>query len=266
MRAAALLCLLGVGSGCAPELDEEQLVKDLRILGIRAEPPELRLGGPTPSFAVDALVVDPTAPDGLHDWELWLCSADGPLCDAASANVLLRRDRTRLTEIRHDFEPDEEVLRQAHELYPQLDWIPLTLELRVFDDDGPAVRGVKRLRLLGSSAELRARNPRIETIKHDGTLLGGPIPLAPCREVVLSIWIRDPGVGHSLDRYTTRGSADFAMPTLDLSNFDYPDLAVAWDPCSPTGPPVGDAAYLWLVLRDGMGGIDWAEVKGTLSP
>jgi hypothetical protein len=266
MRAAALLCLIALAAGCAPEFDEEQLVKDLRILGIRAEPPELRLGGPTPSIAVDALVVDPTAPDRLHDWELWLCSADGPLCDAASASALLRRDRTRLDQIRHSLVLDEEMLRRAHELYPQLDWIPLTLELRVLDDGGPTVRGVKRLRLLGSTAELRAQNPRITTIKQGGALLGDPISLAPCRQVVLSIWIRDPGVGHSLDLYTSRGTADLTSPPLDMSTFDFPNLAVAWDPCSPTGPPTGGAAFLWLVLRDGMGGIDWAEVRGALSP
>ena len=265
MRAAALL-VLALAAGCAPEFDEEQLVKDLRILGIRAEPPELRLGGPAPTINLDALVVDPGAPDRLRDWELWLCSADGPLCDAASASALLRRDRTRLDEIRHALVPDEDLLRRAHELYPQLDWIPLTLELRVLQEGGPTVRGVKRLRLLGSTAELRAQNPRIETIKQGGALLGGPIPLPSCREVVLSIWIRDPGIGHSLDLYTTRGSADLTSPPLDMSTFDFPDLAVAWDPCAQTGPTTGGAAFLWLVLRDGMGGIDWAEVQGALSP
>ena len=32
---------MAVGAGCLPDLDREGLVKDLRILGIRAEPAEL---------------------------------------------------------------------------------------------------------------------------------------------------------------------------------------------------------------------------------
>jgi hypothetical protein len=131
----AFLAALLAAAGCTPDFDKEYLVKDLRILAMRAEPPELIVKVPCdpnsealtcvkllqklgsagtidlsslhleslPTVRVDALAVDPTAPSDLVDWTIHACTPEGKTCDDASQSVLVQTGRSRLDQIQVDF-------------------------------------------------------------------------------------------------------------------------------------------------------------------
>jgi hypothetical protein len=273
MNRMLLTAACAVLLGCMPELDEAWQVKDLRLLGIRAEPPEILVPQGTsatlPSVTVDALVVDPASPaDQLHDWELWVCTPDSELCDEAEMSTLLHRGRTRLDAIRHSFVPAEPLCRRALELSPG--WlqyagrVPLALELRLLEEGVTFARGTKSL-YLGAPDTPGTEpnsNPSIDRIEVNGALLAGPLGLEGCGAVDLAVWTSDgedspyPELFVSQGSFSTTGSfGDPADPSA---------LTASWSPCGAGS--ARDGAALWIVLRDGRGGIDWAEVQAILAP
>lgn len=165
---AWLTALLGVllGSGCTPDFDEPWLVKDLRILAISANPPEVILPGEPSGVSssdaaawlaqldlaalrvnLDVLAVDPERPDRAVDWEIWACSAEESFCkDDAAFSARLVRSRSTLSAIRYTFTPTLPLLLAAFEADPfrAFGGLPLTLEVRI-DDGEREVRGFKRL-------------------------------------------------------------------------------------------------------------------------
>jgi hypothetical protein len=97
MRAAALLTLLL--AACGEGLPDPTLVEGLRVLAVRAEPPELRAGGAT-TTELTPLVVRPDgqAPDRIawshcRDWDLnansFTCPFDGGDADALGEGATL---------------------------------------------------------------------------------------------------------------------------------------------------------------------------------
>lgn len=73
MRRALLLPFLVASAACTDELPKPELIADLRILALRAEPPEGTVGT---TVALDALVVTPDpAPSVARTW--WACVAAG---------------------------------------------------------------------------------------------------------------------------------------------------------------------------------------------
>jgi hypothetical protein len=280
LRAVALsgaIALLLAGA-CMPEFDEEWEVKDLRILGIRAEPPELLLSESTQLVTVDALVVNPgSPPERLYYWEIWICTPGGEVCDGAELRYLLRRDRTTLDQIRHRFFLSAELQRQTVEIFEQwgieVDRVPMRVELRIFQDNGPVVRGLKRIYLeqIESPGKQPISNPRLEKVVVDGEPLAGPIRNAPCRSVELLAWVEEPAdetedqaeffeVYTSQGSFTTRLSAVAGgwMPAQagEPNGLVPPGLSMVWNPCGAR-----DLAHLWIVVRNGWGGIDWQEVQ-----
>ena len=273
MRKETALCAIVLLVGCMPEFDEEWLVKDLRILGIRAEPPEVLLPAesiPLPPITVDALVGNPAAPSSqLFTWELWVCTPESRLCDGATMQTLLRRDSTTLGDITHHFVLSDSFRRTALELFAkwraEAGWVPLTLELRIFQfqHGGPVIRGVKQTRLADANIPGREpnNNPKLQRVEVDGQPLTNPIRIDRCRTVELSVWVDDPDAKGSvgLDVYTSQGR--FTSRSSGESSF-----AVHWNPCSrDDNAPVNDEAYLWLVVRDGRGGIDWLELELSIA-
>ncbi len=71
VRRLALLCLALVG--CAEAWSPESIVEDLRVIGVRAEPAELK---PGESASLSALILDPSRP-GKKNTVLWIgCDPD----------------------------------------------------------------------------------------------------------------------------------------------------------------------------------------------
>ena len=175
-----LLQLLGVGcliaGACTPDFEEESVVKDLRILGMRATPPEIiKATSPDvwPPVKVDALVVDPTLKAGeTVEWEFWGCGVSGsksvadgsgssagtqPGCcpfdqdkcteDLNKGIVKLKSGQTTPDKIETPVELTKELYKAALLADSQkgLGGVPIKVELRVRRAGKPWQVGVKRL-------------------------------------------------------------------------------------------------------------------------
>lgn len=148
---------------CTPDFDAVSVVKDLRILAIRAEPPEILL--PTspdvwPPVKVDALVVDPTLKKGeTVEWEMWGCGVSsrsktccpipGDTCveDLKAGVVKIGAGSGAPESISATVVLTKEMYRSA--LYADsqkgLGGVPIVVELRVRRKGQPWQVGVKRL-------------------------------------------------------------------------------------------------------------------------
>lgn len=179
VRAGLVGALCLAPFGCAPSFDDIWEVKDLRVLAIQAEPPEVLLrDAPNildrdtttiawPPVMVSALATDPRDPGREVDWQVWACTAEereGCSTDAALRWPLRRDDggdcvlaadldrdgpamRSALDNIGCRFTPSVEMVRASLEADPYQGFggIPLTVEFRLLDGDNPPVRAYKRL-------------------------------------------------------------------------------------------------------------------------
>jgi len=93
-RARLTVVLIGAGllaQGCTPDFEDAWVVRDLRILAMKATPPEVlfdAIPSRMPPVRLEALVAHPDDPDPVVAWELWVCSADKTRCDAARVKYL----------------------------------------------------------------------------------------------------------------------------------------------------------------------------------
>lgn len=160
---AAVHVLLALGlSSCTPDFEDPWLVKDLRILGINATPPEqiLRLdsGDVTTIPAeellaaaleqllpvdLELLVADPRDPEREVQWEVWACTPEEGFCDGAALEKRLGSGRTPPSEIRFTLLPDAELLLASLEADPFRGFggLPVIVEFRVIDDVATAEGG-----------------------------------------------------------------------------------------------------------------------------
>jgi len=141
------LCLLA----CTPDFDDAWLVKDLRILAMRADPPEViapSLADPLPPVSVDVLAVDPSHdPTRTMHWEAWVCSAEEQHCADAQFKQQLKAAETALSEVTLDgFVASPELLQACLDADPLHGFggLPVMIEVRL-DDGEHRVRAVKRL-------------------------------------------------------------------------------------------------------------------------
>jgi hypothetical protein len=89
MRWTFAVALAAIAAGCAGDVPSPTLVEDLRVLAIRAEPPEVLVdgpGAPLGSVTFDALVVDPRGLATSYTWSF---------CPVASAETCGDYDRKR---------------------------------------------------------------------------------------------------------------------------------------------------------------------------
>lgn len=284
MRGLLALALLGA-TGCTPEFDEVWLVKDLRILALRAEPPEVLvpLGVTTfPKVKVTALVVDPLAPAGaLFDWELWACSAEESRCDEARTRTLITAARSTLDAITTEVSLDVNLYLASILADPLKGFggVPVMVELRVRRDAFEA-RAVKRI-VYGApipAQKTANANPSIAKVSADDKPLAGPALVASAGGEKVKL-LPEPGPGdkehywvatytgseRELDEYlsyaffTTGGALSSATtggkPSPFVDNKKVDDPSSDWTPPKEPG-----SATLYLVVRDDRGGVGWTTL------
>jgi hypothetical protein len=152
--------LVLAASGCTPDFDEVWQVKDLRILALKADPPEVlaaTLALVAPKVTLTALVVDPTDPNRVVSWELWACpsasfsgtgsGSRGSSCEGATTRELIARKKSKLDQITAELTPTPELLTAALKEDPGRGFggVPLLVELRIDDDKAGLVQAVKRV-------------------------------------------------------------------------------------------------------------------------
>lgn len=174
-RPAAILLALLLAGGCTPDFDEEYLVKDLRILAIKADPPEVIQTDKSslPPVTIEVLAVDPTAPGARVDWTMWACSAEEGRClcpeeyadcDRPAVVKRIAGRSSRLDGIRVAYtlsEADYLAVRAADPL-KGFGGVPLVVEVKI-EGKARTVRGVKRIAYSDPNPVDRTpnRNPRV---------------------------------------------------------------------------------------------------------
>jgi len=288
LRSLTLLAVAGVA--CTPEFEQAWLVTDLRILAIRAEPPEVLVPAGTTTFPavhVDALVVDPRATaDTVFDWKLLVCTAEEPRCELAERQELVRQDSTRLDQISLDFTLAADFYQAALAADPLRGFggVAVMVELQVSRGEDVA-RGIKRI-VYGNFVPPEKQpnvNPGIDRITVDeqptpqpwAAKLGQKVKLRPSSPAAdkEKYWAATfTGGKRELDEYlsysffVTTGKLSDATtggkPVPFVTNSKLTDLSSDWTPAA-LAEGIGGAA-VWIVVHDDRGGVGWSELRPGL--
>ena len=268
------LLLVWVGAaGCTEEASPRNLVEELRVLAIVADPPEV--SHPSTS-TLQALVA------GAEGEVAWVWSAcffpgsayEGFPCLDEAAEVDLGTEASATALI-----PDLSPILQAPELRElHIDLsagVEVLVRLEVSDESGRVVQAVKGLKVSESTSP--NQNPIISEITKDGAAWTEDVVLevGPDDEVLIGLQI-DP---ESLQAYTLPGASEpkverpliswfSSAGTLDRERASADDPTVIWSPVAPASDALDTEAdiTLWFVLRDDRGGAAWTSRKLHFTP
>lgn len=300
-RLLLVLALAGVACSDEPEvvLEPASFIEKLRVLAIKAEPPE---AAPGQNVVLTALVADPLAAirDVGHLWVLCDPSTDNELGNACASQDLLR-----------DFNPDE--LPDGVRVFPPLfdfafyrsppdvldgleedsvqrqKGLTATVLLVVWEggtqedlQDPTIIRqlALKRVRIADPKEEPN-RNPEIAALTLDGETWDS----TPVLEVKAGSTINLTATStaesvQTFERILPDGTVQeqseqnvFSWYTRGgtfTQGLEYSSRTESGDPIGLTLPALGtlpnDVLDVWVVLRDARGGTDWAHRKLQLVP
>ena len=258
------LIVIGLGlfaAGCAEPLPDRAVVDDLRVLGVRAEPPE---ASPGTTVTFDALVADPDGEGRALSWAWAICNpGDGGVGSCGDpANILaLGTGMTATWTVPGDaldgLDPSSALAG--------LDFY-VVLGVEVADSGDPSIEAprdiaFKRVRISTNGAP--NENPVLM-----GFTVGGqsapdaPVVVPPDTEIALEA---RPSSG-SQEAYFLPGgtqAVEEARYTWLVTAGSVGD-AVSFGESDGIGrtrwrlPEGQESATVWVVLRDGRGGTSWA--------
>jgi len=254
IRAATTAFLVAgavLGAGCEPTFDNAHVVDELRVLAVRAEPPEV---GPGDAVHVEALVASPNGgPASVH---LWQCAARGGMrqgCETFDDSIDLGEGPTADLIVSEDWREtlDRTGGLSVHQV--------ITI---VAEHEDELARAIKRI-VVSDEAHPNA-NPGLEAL-----LLGDeeaeldPFVVAPGGAVRLGPVVAEGSV-ESYDKIRLDYTRSPAIETLFLSYYygcgkvsnlksgEPEDLGATWR--APTEP---GRCTIYAILRDDRGGVDF---------
>ena len=260
MRGALLLLLL---TAACPSLEEQSHVSKLRVLGVRAEPPELVLqaDGGLPATTLSALAVTPggaaqsvrfalctqitSTPDPSID-----CPGDAgidlPATDALGARLDL--SDPRILAFAAAAQSDGGVF-DAGGLQAALDQgVPLLVGFAA-TDGAQASSGFQVITLRSDARGPANVNPELLSLDVGDVQASATVRLHPNTAPKA-----DPSLRYLFSFFATAGSID-SLHSVDVTSSGQPeDTSVSW-----TAPDTPQQVRLWVVLRDGRGGTAWLE-------
>lgn len=271
-----VLSLAWVASACGDTFDRPSEILDLRVLGLRAEPPEIVLptGGAYGLSEVSALVVGGEG-EVSYQWQLCVVPGiptQGYQCpdEAASFDLGAQPTASVLVPSLDDVIASPELEALHVDLSGGFD---LTVRLTVHDETDKIVQAVKALSLAPEGTALNT-NPGLDGVawRVDGSkeehveLLADDEPLAISFEDALellpsaadgSIETYEGPFGTIEEDLLFSWFADEGEFEKDRSSGTVPENV--WSPPELDDDEDERPVRLWLVLRDGRGGIDWLE-------
>lgn len=272
-HSVVLLLLPAVVSGCGSPFPPETLVERLRVLGVRAAPPE---AGPATIVELDALVADPAGAGRPVDctWGVCLMDLGGEAkdieCPGEDSFPLeggcdgVRLEMPALVAWLAEQGLDPEDLPDDM----PLEDLPLYVGLDV--RAGTArTRAIKRILVTLEPGEDPNTNPVLEGLRADGQPVppggmriatGSRVQLEPLSdpESRQSYVPDDQQSGEPIledflfSWFSTCGAFEDQRTILDVSQDGTPLDRNVWKL-----PKEAEACTLWVVLRDGRYGIDW---------
>lgn len=284
---ALVLCL----GGCIGELDTASAVHDLRILALRADPPECYLGRDQAAFRLTALVADVkagTLVERERHYRVSTCPApQDDRCEGLDGELVLGEGTFSGETFALDFEFTaahaallEAALRA--DAYKGFGGLPVLLSIKVWTEEAveyAAKRIVLQLPGLSLDGEPANENPP------------APLPIVDGQAIDPGARVRIAGRSAAIDvdPAARAAKAPYLVPTfsggtLQLNeSWTYawfttrgkyaPEVTGGLNPISQADLPAetaleldGDDAWgdfvSWVVLRDGRGGVNWARFAG----
>ncbi len=268
--------------GCSDPFPPDTLVDRLRILGVRAEPPDVDLSG---QCSMDALVADPAGQSRALQYTWAVCMVQitgvakdiqcpGPdsfvFGDSASADLSVPEFVAWAQEKGFGMDLGDT------DLPPDmtLDEIPLIIGLKISAPDGEQVSAIKRVRLrLTDEAQVNS-NPELTGLQKQGrdwtVHLKDTVSLVPLvSDDSAQLYIPEgEQEEHAEDLvfswYSTTGEFRDRWTVKDVSDAGEPLEENEW--ILPEEEDQLGAQKLWVIVRDGRWGIDWAEFGFSLNP
>lgn len=281
---SALWTVLALASawavGCGEEFDPASLVNDLRVLAIRATPPDIPLAG---SAVLEPLVNVPGGGTASYKWSICLVGVDTARgfecldpafeCDLGTEATATVVPLTLLTDCLANAQPSEELAKKLGADAGSFDPEAFFTEKRTvvvklnLTAGGTSVDAIKRL-TLGGTEEFNA-NPAIAIVEVASAAWGldEVLVVAPNQEVEIRLDVTEA----SRETYVVQEEdgterteteeilyAFFASEGEMGGNFANDDLrAQSWvAPELNSGEGQRDVQF-WFVARDGRGGTDW---------
>jgi len=260
MRPALLLALFA--TGCPSNLEAQTHVSKLRVLAIKAEPPELILQADAglPSTTVTALVADPSG-DPIS-MQFALCedlsgvpsptlpcpgSAGLDLPEAGPLSARLDLADPRILELASSTPFDGGSIAAALDQgVPLLIGFTASAGVETFS-------GFSTLTLRTAARGPPAANPRLVDLEIPDAGPGETVTLQP-------IYDEDPARRYLFSFFATDGSLAWLHSTNRTSTGQTAPTSVDW-----TAPKVsGSTVHFWVVVREGSGGADWLERDATV--
>lgn len=287
LLASVLLATAGTASGCGDPFRPEGLVDRLRILGVRSEPPAVGLADVA---SLDALALDPFGQGRQvsYTWAVCLFEisdvAEDIACPGPQAYPLPGRGPSSELSmpdlvawaLEQDFPLDP---NQIPDLPDQVDSIPLIIGLQV-DAGDESVRAIKRIELRLTDGGEPSTNPRLTGLELAGQAVGADPPVLhlelkkvdarPLVDEETRDWYTPTGQDDLRQEdflfswFSTTGEFEDRWTVLDTAN-DGTDLAVNEFILPKDEQELGDHK-LWVVVRDGRNGVDWAEYPILIEP
>ena len=261
---AALLALALLAAGCPTGLEEQQHVSKLRLLGIRAEPPELILqaGAGVPATTLTALAVEPS--DAGVTVRYALCTdlsgvpaatldcpggagidlpATGPLSarlDLSDPRILAFAASAQLDGGGFDAGGIEAALDQG---------VPLLVGFSASSAD-QTLSGFQTITLRSPARGPVNQNPELLDLELDG----GVAPGKKTRLTPVTAPKDDPAERYGFSFFATAGEMSSLRSTDTNATGGSAPTWVDW-----TAPDGGPPVRIWVVVRDGRGGTGWIE-------
>ena len=256
---STIILIFAIAAGCNPSLPSRALVDDLRVLGIRAEPPE---AAPGATITFDALVGDVEVPGRAfrRGWALCTPGTEGvATCGDPTRIVALGTSASVSWAVPADFL--EGLTAEEAEIGRDV-YVVFGIELDGLDrapDEGEHDISFKRVRISTNPAP--NANPRIDALLLDGTATEEPLSIEGGHQADLLV-VPSPD---SIQEYSLAGdlTPEDMRYTWLVTRGSVGD-AVSWGGeggVSSTSwrAPSSGAAMVWVVLRDGRGGTAWAS-------
>jgi hypothetical protein len=269
MRRPLLGALAALLAGCPSNLEEQSHVSKLRVLALRAEPPELVVApdGGIPATTLTALAVEPG--DAAVTMQFALCteitSAPSPtlpcpggagieLPDAGPLSARLDLADPRIVAFASQVQLDGGTFDGGGGIGQALDdGVPLLIGFTA-RTDAQQLDGFATLILRSTAHGPTGVNPDpLDLEIGDG---GGLSPKQVVRLQPVAPPKDDPSKKYGFSFFTTAGSIS-SLRSTDTTATGQP--APTWVEWTAPDPPPPDPVRFWVVLRDGRGGTTWIE-------
>lgn len=294
-RLASFLAAL---AACSPGFDDPSLVKDLRVLGVRADPPEFLVTDKAPPawpVRVTALIADPHGGGRTLQCEVRSCTlGDSRTCEGSGDITTFAAGPCTDGETPFDVEVPRSLVEAAQAGDPTFgtpvhSGVAVWLEVVVRGGERP-LYALKSVAFSPENPPGRTanQNPRVGEVRLNDMpqRTPGEVPYVPGVSVRIEVVpaegakekyvlpsLMPPGGVEDLDEFMTVAFYADAGSFEDATRSDRPGNVFEGTPTGEearlltrwTPPDEGGPVRFWFVLVDGRGGADWVVASGVPS-